>query len=238
MTSPHPISIERHQHIVADGWDMVEESSKEFWTIRGKDVIITDRANPFTASDPEIVVYQCGLCGNCSPPDVIARRVGDTVVWIEIPDRIVTETPLPFRMNVVNVEDYERAIGAGLVSALPAVAASELRTFLNCVEWPNPNLGLYRTPLRGDDDRGQVLLAELQRAFQVGIESAVPCQAPDTIVEWQIGLDLPGCPECQVRAGWIGDQVALFLNDYPCFRMWITSPEFVMGYLRSELRGK
>ncbi len=221
------ISIEPFEHVFGDP-DSRQHYKQTYWRVSLPDRLISDRARPFSASDSAIIIFECGLCGECGFETILARAVGNTVVWINIPsnnERSILPEYLALAPNeilVFNAADYEATLNRGHLRYLDPVGQDEIALFVRCLQFPNKELVLYRIPDTPDDQYGDGLLTSVRDAVICHADSIRVSSAPTEVVEFRIGLDLEGFPEAVWRFGETSEGVAVCLDQYPCFPIWLS----------------
>lgn len=227
MSELHPIPIKssslKHQPYECSG-----EAGLRFWLWRveidGK--LFSKSMSPFQASDARVERYGCGTCGVAGDGMVFydVRRVGDRVLWIyedlwEGSRAFLEFENLP-ELYVFDGGEYEKELGAGSVTELSELTATEMRALL-LRYLPPAALALYVNPESPDDPRGSALLQQVHRALSEDGELTPVSGCPESHIEISIGLDLPGLPECRWFVGKNDTGVCAMFAAFPQLPCWI-----------------
>ncbi len=156
--------------------------------------------SPFEASDARVERLGCTHCGVAGDGTgfYAVRRLGDRVLWIyeELLDsgtnREFENLPESF---VFDGNDYETVLGVGSVAELPELGQAEMSCLISRY-LPPASLALYMDPEDSDDPRGIELLMRVHKILSGDSVLTQTREHPQRYTEINIGLDLPGEPEC------------------------------------------
>jgi hypothetical protein len=218
------LTWEPYEREVGDGWDQKRYWKQTFWKVLIPDRLISDRARPFTPADAELTLHECLSCGHCGLPSVLVRAVGPVVAWINKPNSLASSCPLgPDEMLIFDKETYGHLLPGADVEDLPNISDADLADYLRCLQFPDPQVALYREPESPNDPQGQRILA--------GVRDAIASHVPDTrIVSVQglthslrIRLDMADFPECVWEIADVPTGYAICFQTFPTFPVWLAS---------------
>lgn len=229
------LSFEPHQHS--------DESGSRFWLWRveidGK--IFSNTMSPIRASDAQIVRYGCTCCGVAGDGASVyaVRRLGDRIFWIyedlfrSETIRTVENLPETF---VFDCEKYEQTLRVGQVAEVPELTSTEMLALI-LRYLPPASLALYINPPLTDDPSGSGLLARLHYELtENGVGISQMDGYPDRVIEINVGLDLPGFPECRWLVGEKESSLCVMFVAFPQVPCWISGKKIAAAFETSSIR--
>jgi hypothetical protein len=218
--TPSSLKYEQQSHTSELG------TSFALWKVVINDLVFSDVMTPFSASDSSLERFGCLACGE--PGDghgqYLSRRAGDFVLWI-CAELFDSDSPrgldnLP-EIHAFASEAYEKTLDGGKVADLPEITPDEISIILNRY-LPQPSIALYVEPLSCQDPRGKSVLDQLRKSI-CGRSGALQLikTRPQSVIEYKVGLDLPGVPECRWLVGEVAQGKAVLFLSWPTLPVWI-----------------
>ena len=191
----------------------------EFWTLKIDGNVLTSLAQPFSASDAEIILRECEECHQCGRPEVLVRRHNDeSVIWFAKTESDYDNLLGTGQYFLFNANEYERILD-GSCSGLRPVSQDDFEHLLPWYTPHYPQEALYTEPELPRDKFGKRTLKIFADNFKFG--EFKTAATPDESRTLKIGLDRPDYPETAIRFGLVRDTMVFQFAQEPCIPVWM-----------------
>ena len=191
----------------------------EFWTLKIDGNVLTSLAQPFSASDAEIILRECEECHQCGRPEVLVRRHNDeSVIWFAKTESDYDNLLGTGQYFLFNANEYERILD-GSCSGLRPVSQDDFEHLLPWYTPHYPQEALYTEPELPRDKFGKRTLKIFADNFK--FREFKTAATPDESRTLKIGLDRPDYPETAIRFGLVRDTMVFQFAQEPCIPVWM-----------------
>ena len=211
-----------------------------YWRIVVNNQEVTYHARPFSASEQKAILHECLDCFSCGVCDLSVRRCDDVVVWFgdDADGHGFAEPGLKRGVAFLfDAAEYEELLGGGSTALLPELTHGEIQLVLSEQEKVDWRDGLYTIPALRNDLSGHTALRLLGQMITDHDGLRATTRIPTSINRLQIGLEIPGTPECVLEFGQLSSDMAIRLVSWPSFPLWLmgsSATQCLCEYLLEE----